>query len=72
MDIYFTIWKFQEKSIKLWYITSLTGVSTEIWVYLKFGKLERLCVVGNTYSCMRYTAYGWLHTVIVGLRCKST
>ena len=34
--------------------------------------LERLCVVGNAYSCVRYAAHGWLRTVVVGLRCKST
>ena len=61
-----------EKSIKLRYITSATGVSTESWVHLKFGKFERLCIVGNAYSCVHYTIHGWLRTVVVGLRCKST
>ena len=47
-------------------------MSTENKVHLKFGKLEWLCVVGNAYSCVRYTAHGQLRTVAVGLRCKST
>ena len=29
-------------------------------------------MVGNVYSCMRYTAHGRLCTVVEGLRCKYT
>ena len=47
------------------------GVSTESQVHLKFGKLERLCNVGNAYSCVHYAAHERLPTVAVGLRCKS-